>query len=471
MKKFFALFLTLSVLFLSYGGCASLPEVEPVVKDASVKTAVPSVSDGRGPLSLEESKAILEKLKQKTGNTDILQRHIAIEEAIVGSPLITGNKVTLLTDGPATYEAMFKAIKNAKDTVNLEMYILEDDNIGNMLADLLIDRQKHGVQVNVIYDGLGSVSTSGSFFDRLKQYGVNVLEFNPLNPLAAKNGWDVNQRDHRKILVIDGAIAFTGGINISEVYSSSPSGRHFHVKKKLDSPDKKNKHEVWRDTQVEIEGPAAAELQKLFMETWQKQKGDPLPARNYFPKLQEKGAQLIRVIGGTPDAELNRIYVTFISAITNAENSIHITMAYFAPDPKTIDVLKQAAHRGVDVKLILPGLSDVSLVQYAGRSHYDDLLSAGVKIYERKQALLHAKTAVIDGVWSTVGSSNLDWRSFLHNDEANAVILGNDFAQQMEAMFSSDLKQSSEISLEQWRKRPLGWRFREWMARIWEYWL
>lgn len=463
--------LFLFFLFLPYGGCASLPEVNSNVKNSVGQSNAPAMVGPRGPLSLEDSKAILEKLKQQNGDIDILQRHIAIEEAIVGSPLTLGNRVVLLNDGPATYDAMFKAVKNAKDHINLEMYIFEDDSVGKMLAELLVEKQKQGVQVNIIYDSLGSMSTPKSFFTDLKDLGVNTLEFNPLNPLTAKNGWDINQRDHRKILVIDGQIAFTGGINISEVYSSSPSGRRFRGSSGSEHLSKKDKKEVWRDTQVQIEGPAVSDFQKLFIETWEKQKGEPLKAKNYFPKVKEKGGHIVRVIGSTPDAPVSQIYVTFLSAINSAENYVYLTVAYFAPDPQMIDALKNAVMRGVDVRIILPSLTDVSMVQHAGRSHYTDLLAAGVKIYERKEAVLHAKTAVIDGVWSTVGSTNLDWRSFLHNDEINAVILGHDFAKQMETIFSRDLAKSAQITLQKWKKRPFSWRFKEWFSRRWEYWL
>jgi cardiolipin synthase len=209
----------------------------------------------------------------------------------------------------------------------------------------------------------------------------------------------------------------------------------------------------------------------LFLATWEKQKGEPLPQARYLPALPPRGKEVVRAIGSSPDDEISLIYVTLISAIRSAESSIYLTNAYFVPDPQFLQALKDAAQRGVDVKLILPSKTDSGLVFHAGRARYEELLEAGVKIYERQHNLLHTKAAVIDGVWSTIGSTNLDWRSFLHNDEANAAVIGAEFGAQMRAMFEADLAQSAEVTLERWRKRGLANRLKETASRIWEYWL
>jgi cardiolipin synthase len=213
------------------------------------------------------------------------------------------------------------------------------------------------------------------------------------------------------------------------------------------------------------------QLQRLFLETWAAQGGPPLAEREWFPAMKPQGPHPVRIVDSGPGDEVPAIYVALLSAMAASEKSIHVTMAYFVPDSQTIDALKSAAARGVDVTLVLPSYTDFWAVFHAGRSHYADLLQAGVKIYERQEALLHAKTIVIDGVWSTVGSSNLDWRSFLHNAELNAVILGRDFGQQMEAMFQDDLRGSIRIDLDTWQRRALDVRMKEWMGRAWEYWL
>lgn len=445
-------------------GCSSLPTIVP---DMARSNPRPQLSGAKGPLTAARSKEILDQLKSSRPDGNVLDRHLALEQAISDSPLSAGNKVVLLEDGPRTYEAMFAAINAARDHINLETYILEDDETGHRFADALIAKQRAGVQVNLIHDGVGTLGTKKEFFKRLTDAGIKVLEFNPVNPLEAKAGWDVNQRDHRKLLIADGRIAFLGGINISSVYSggsSSGAGSRGTGQK-----------QPWRDTDLQVEGPVVAEFQKLFIETWEKQqekqKGEPLAKRQYFPALQRQGEDVVHAIGSSPDEPFSVIYATLISAIDSAEREVLLTNAYFVPDPQLIASLKAAVARGVDVRLVLPGSSDAPLVFHAGRSYYDELLVAGIKIYERRHALLHAKTALVDGVWSTVGSTNLDWRSFLHNQELNAVVLGEGFGAQLHAAFERDLASSEQITLDKWRWRSIATRAKEAFARVWQYWL
>lgn len=437
--------------------CATLPDTQFLTKRYAVQEV--HFENAMGPLSNHQSAAILSKLKHTSGDLDILDKQITLEQQIVGRPLVTGNKVTLLQDGPATYQAMFAAIRNAKDNINMESYIIEDGKVGQQFADLLLERQAHGVQVNVIYDSVGAFGTDRAFFDRLMKAGVRVLEFNPVNPLWARKAWALNHRDHRKLLVVDGRTAFLGGINISSVYSR---GSFFSTRS--GKPDSKS---GWRDTDIEIDGPAVSEFQRLFIETWNKQHGGPLMPKDYFPIITPQGKDIVRAIGSSPDDPYNQMYLTLISAIDNAEKEIYITNAYFVPDPQLVKALGNAAARGVDVRLILPSHSDSSIVFYAGRSHYQELLEKGVRIYERRGALLHAKTILVDGVWSSVGSSNLDWRSALDNDEINAVILGREFGKQMQAAFTRDLAASDEITLEKWEHRSALLRMKEWWSRLW----
>jgi cardiolipin synthase A/B len=448
---------------VAISGCARLPDLNAVT--ATQDTAqTPTVAGARGLLSETQARAMLARAKDGKAGGDVLDRHVVLEEAIAGAPLSAGNDVTLLHDGPATYGAMFEAIGSARDHVNIELYIFEADEIGKRFADLLIRKRGEGVAVNVIYDSVGSIDTPPEFFRRLSAAGIQLLEFNPLNPLQLRKGWRINHRDHRKIVIVDGELAFTGGINISDVYSRGSSPGSARARRS-------GRPTGWRDTNVRIAGPAVAGLQELFLASWDKQKGEPLPPRNWFPQLKPQGKHLVRVIGSSPDDAAAATYLTLVSAIAHAERFVHLTMAYFVPDRQMLDVLMDAARRGVDVKLILPSHSDFWAVFHAGRSRYSELIEAGVSIHERQVALLHAKTAVIDGVWSTVGSSNMDWRSFLHNDEVNAVILGSDFAGEMEAMFRRDLANSVRIDSEQWARRGLGNRLKEQAARIWQYWL
>lgn len=446
-------------------GCSSLPRIVPDL-ERGARAPVP-LEGARGPLSAAESKAILDGLARRSPETDIFTRHLALEEAIVGSPLTTGNRVLLLQDGPATYQAMFAAIAAAKDHINLETYIFDDDEVGQRFAQALMARQAQGVQVNVLRDSAGTFRTPATFFAKLAASGIRVHEFNPINPLAARESWQWNQRGHRKLLIVDGRTAFLGGINISSVYSGGSFKRGSQSAPKTPVAD----NLAWRDTHLQLQGPVVAELQKLFIAAWEKQKGPTLASKNYFPPPQMAGQQVVRAIGSSPDEPFSLIYATLLSAIGSAETSVSITNAYFVPDPQLLAALEAAARRGVNVSLILPSQTDSWLVFHAGRRFYARLLRAGVKIHERRGVILHSKTALIDGVWATIGSTNLDWRSFLHNYELNAVVLGVDFGRQVQAMFDRDLAASDPILLEQWQQRSIDLRFKEQFARAWEYWL
>lgn len=438
-------------------GCATLPDTEFLTERYATQSA--RFESARGPVGARRGAAIVAELKRKSGDLDILDRQVALEQEIGGSSLMVGNKVVLLQDGPETYRAMLAAIGAAKDHVNLESYIFEDGEAGQRFADLLLERQAHGVQVNIIYDSVGAFATAPAFFERFRQAGIQVLEFNPLNPLAPGKAWAPNHRDHRKLLVVDGRTAFLGGINISGVYTTGSGIR------KRDA--RAGESEGWRDTDVRIEGPVVADYQRLFMATWEKQRGAKLARRDYFPALQPQGTELVRAIGSTPDDEYSLIYLTLVSAIASSEKQVQIVNAYFVPDPQLVRALLEAAARGVDVRIILPQHSDSGMAYHAGRSHFSELLAGGVKIHERRGALLHAKSAVIDGVWSCVGSSNLDWRSALDNDEVNAVIVGRDFARQMQAAFALDIAASEEIDLASWQRRALVLRVKELAAQLW----
>jgi len=461
--KSFFFFLLVSIFTLS-GGCAILPNVSETIDEAPTTGEPRQILSSKGLLSPKKSKAIMERLNRSVTPTDLLERYIAVIESVSESPLTKGNKVTLLIDGPATYAAMFKAVRDARYHINLETFTMEDiedDETGHKFADLLLQKQAEGVQVNLIYDSVGSYSTPSVFFQRMRDGGIRVVEFNPINPLKALGKWRLAKLDHRKILIVDGKIAITGGVNISQVYSSGPSARR----------EEKGAQMPWRDTDVHIEGPAVAEFQKLFLDTWQRQEGPKLSERNYFPNLKEEGNALVRVLGSSP-GEANRItFIMYVAAITFAENSLHMTNAYFVPDAQTAEAISDAAKRGVDVKIVLPGTTDSSLAQYAGEYYYTDLLKSGVKLYKRRNTLLHAKTLVIDGVWSTVGSTNMDFWSFSSNDEVNAVILSREFAIEMEKMFARDIAESDQIQWNEWEKRPLHLKIRGWFSHLFARWL
>ncbi|MGZ5920592.1 MAG: phospholipase D-like domain-containing protein [Rhizomicrobium sp.] len=441
-------------------GCAAVPKVD----DTPPGQGAPQIMGARGPLTAGQSRALLAKIAPEPGDAGILKRHIAIEEAVAETPLVSGNSTRLLVDGADTFAAMFAAIKNAKSTINLEYYIFEDvESDGEQLGDLLIAKQQQGVAVNILYDSYGSNATKPEVFRRLKDAGIQVVEFNPVNPL---NPITLNNRDHRKMLVADGARAIVGGINLSSTYQSSGPGKSGGVE------NKPGQH--WRDTDLQIDGPVVAQLQTLFLEHWSAQKGPPLDRDKYFPAVPTKGSEVVRIVGSTPDKEVPRYYVTLLSAIRNAEKNIWMSAAYFVPTDQEEEDLIGAAQRGVDVRLLLPSDSDSKMALAIGRSHYAYLLEAGVKIYEIQNEVLHSKTASIDGVWTAVGSSNFDPRSVVFNDEVDALVLGSVTAQEFQTMFDGDTAKATQIDFATWRRRPLQERFLEIFelsSFLWQNWL
>lgn len=441
--------------------CASVPHVDPNIGQPSVAAPKPEIIGARGPLTAQQSKALLERISTEPGDAGVLQRHLAIEEAVAESPLIAGNRTRILRDGPASFGAMFSAIQNATNHINLEYFIFEDvESDGVSLGDLLVAKRDAGVAVNVIYDSYGSGSTPTAFFDRLKHAGVNLVSFNPVNPLESKAPYSLNDRDHRKILIVDGSMAIVGGVNLSSAYQSNPIGKS--------GAPKGQEMDPWRDTDLLIEGPAVAQLQALFLDHWTKQKGPQLNDAVMFPPAVTKGTAVARVLGSTPGKEVPRYYVTLLSAIRNAEKSVMLSAAYFVPTDQEVEDLIAAARRGVDIRLLLPDKSDSDLSIAVGHSHYSALLRAGVKIYETHGIVLHSKTVVIDGVWSAIGSSNFDHRSVIFNDEVDVVVLGSDTANELEAMFGEDQRSATAIELKAWQNRPLSEKLKEMFAVIWQ---
>ena len=328
-----------------------------------------------------------------------------------------------------------------------------DAQAGGAFSALLLAARARGVEVNLIYDAWGTLNTPAAVFERLRQGGVRVLEYNPLLP-NSRVPVEPNKRDHRKLLCVDGRIAITGGVNISRVYENRPG--HYAA-----DPD----NAAWRDTDVRIEGPVVAQFEHYFMETWRDQHGPPLPPPPPTPGTL-RGPALVQAIDGAPDNGHPLIYRTLVAAIELSRRSVHLTTGFFAPTPDLARALEATARRGVDVQIVVPGRSDSDAALAAGRADYAELMRAGVRIHERLYRILHAKTAVIDGVWSAVGSSNLDWRSVVWNNEIDAVIIDPAFGAKMEAMFADDVAASRTIDPVAWRHRPLGERLHEWGASL-----
>lgn len=439
-------------------GCSSPPIHS---SDENGAGAPVRVETGKGPVSNPER--VVRRLARQ-GDSDLLAHHLTHVAGALREPLVLGNDAHLLVDGPQTHDAMFKAIDDATRRIHMETYIVESGEIGARLAELLGRKRAQGVEVRVMYDSVGSLATEPGYFERLTSAGVAVCEFNPVDLVLLEDDSELglNNRNHRKILVVDGRVGFTGGINISRVYRAGSFGSG----REIASGD-----EGWRDTHVMVRGPVVAQLDELFARTWREQScPDPIE-RPLIAKPGPAGGMAMRVVAADPTSQRSELYVALLSALDHAQVRAWLTYGYFVPDERTLRTLTDAARRGVDVRLVLPGFSDFWVPLYAGRSHYGELLDAGVRVFERRDALLHAKTAVIDGVWSSVGSTNLDWRSFVHNFEADVLVLDGKFAGEMEALFRRDEGTSHEVTLDEWKNRGLKNRLLEWFARLWEYWL
>lgn len=422
------------------------------------------IESADGMVSRAESVRVTRKLAA-TGDTTLLDYHLAAMRDIGAPPLITGNDVKLLIDGPSTYDAMFAAIDKARHYVLVESFIFEEAAAGDRkLSALLEAAAKRGVYVAVLYDAVGSMTTDEAFLGGLEDAGIALCAFNPLNPLDERFS-GVNHRDHRKIVVVDGEIAFAGGVNFSQAYHiASKQARRRGLSKQ------NALHQGWRDTHVAIQGTAARTLDELFRTTWHDAECKAAAAPDLAPAV-EAGSLIVQIVASTPDDETNDIYATLLSVLKYAQRSVDVTMAYFVPDDTLEQAFKDAAKRGVAVRIILPSYSDFSGVFYAGRAHYDELLESGVKLYELENAFLHSKSIVVDGVWSSIGSTNFDWRSFVHNNEISVCVIGEDFAAQMARMFDTDLGDSKEITLATWKKRGFKERFKEVMWLPIQYWL
>lgn len=437
-------------------GCVEAPVFDERLVTTHSASEI-EIMGARGPLSKKQSKAVLDRLAAQAHDAGALERHLAVEQAVAESPLYAGNAVRILRDGDQTFPAMFAAIHGAKHYLYLEYYIFEDVSCnGEQLSDVLLSKAREGVQIQIIYDGIGSITTSADFFAKLQAAGIQVVQFNPPNPLRSGGHFSLNDRDHRKMLIADGALVIVGGVNLSSTYQSAPGASVMPG-----APD------VWHDTDLEISGPVVVQLETLFQEHWREQGGPPTTPPD-APAAGADGSEVVRIIGSAPRRLKSRYYVTVLSAIRNAENNIWMTQAYFAPTHREKEDLIRAARRGVDVRLLLPSHSDSSPAIYVQHSHYEALLRSGVKIYERNDGILHSKTMVVDGVWSITGSSNFDYRSVLFNDEVDAVVIGKNTGEQLSTLFATDLQHAAAIDLESWRKRSVFTRLREQFWRLWE---
>ena len=437
--------------------CASNPRVQPTEQ-------APPILARQRILSEDEGDPLLKSALAEFKRDAAVRELVTAVRQYSSMPLTAGNRVGALIDGPQTYAAIESDLRAARHHIHLETFIFGADDIGRRFGELLAGKRKEGVEVRVLYDSIGSMDTPKDFFEQMRQQGIEVREFRPMNPVKNPRIWDINNRDHRKIIVVDGKVGFTGGINIDNTYSSPSSSR---------PGPKRGVEDGWRDTHMRIQGPAVKQLQTLFLQSWA-EAGEPLQAKDgdrYLPPVQSAGDKLITIVGNDSESDDRSLYGTYLAAFKHSNRRLWITHAYFAPNPELLDVMAAAARRGVDVRLIVPAFTDSSLVLNATQATFTPLLEAGVKIYELKDALLHAKSVVIDGTVSIVGSANLDMRSFLHNDEVNAIVIDREFGRRMEEVFERDQRGSRPVTLERWQKRSLWQRFKEFGVKLFGYWL
>ncbi len=367
--------------------------------------------------------------------------------ALTGTALTDGNRIDVLKNGDQIFPAMLTAIRGAQKTINLEFYIYWDGEIGRTFTEALAERARAGVAIKVILDAVGSSQMSAALIDFMARNGIDLEWYHPLRWYTISR---FNHRTHRKILIVDGCIGFSGGVGIADEWLGNAESK-----------------EHWRETVMRVEGPVVTQMQFAFMDNWIKSRGELLTGLNYFPTSERAGKHLAQVIKSSPSEGSSSVKLMYIVSIVSATKSIYISNAYFVPDPDTVRALEGAVRRGVDVRVIVPGEHvDVPIVREASRWHYELLLGRGIRIFEYRPTMMHAKTMVVDGIWSTVGSSNFDDRSFRLNDEVNINVYDEEIAQQMEAMFMDDLKQSTEITPRLWLRRPRWSKIKEALADV-----
>jgi len=367
--------------------------------------------------------------------------------ALLNNPVYRGGEVTLLQNGDAFYPAMLEAIRSATDNITFEVYIFEPDEIGRQFMDALIDRVRAGVEVRLLVDWFGSLKLRQRHRDELTRAGAQVQVF---RPFSLRNLVRIYRRTHRRAIVIDGRVAFTGGAAISKKWAG----------------DVRNPHE-WRDSMTRITGPLVGGIQSAFAVNWVYCTGEVLTASRFLPPLAPgTGPRSVSVVSSPSDAA-QPIRVLFWLSFAHARRRLWICNSYFIPDPRLRKAVVDRARQGVDVRILVPGNhTDAIPVQFAGRSYYEELLAAGVRIFEFLPAMMHAKTVVVDDAWSVIGSANLDERSMELNEENIVGIADGPFAQAVADGLERDFARSREVMLEQWRRRPVWQRGLEAMAKV-----
>ncbi len=362
---------------------------------------------------------------------------------LLGPSIASGNHVTTLLNGDQIFPAMLVAIRGAKESITFETYIYWSGTIGKEFADALSERVRAGVKVHVLVDWVGSIKMDQELLNSMRDAGVELCQYHPLHWYNLAR---LNNRTHRKLLIVDGKFGFTGGVGIADNWLG-------HAQ---DS-------EHWRDTHFRLEGPAVAQMQSAFMDNWMKTTGEVLHGNEYFPALEEKGEMRAQVFKSSPGEGSESVRLMYLLSVASARKNIYIANAYFVPDDLSLETLVKALQRGVNITILMPGgKTDADVVRGASRARWGDLLQAGAKIYEYQPTMYHCKVMIVDDTWVSVGSTNFDSRSFRLNDEANLNIYNRDFALEQIEIFESDLKKSTQITYADWKNRP-------WQEKVYEH--
>jgi len=357
--------------------------------------------------------------------------------ALLGPPLVDGNRVDTLLNGRQIFPAMLDAIRGAKKSVTFETYIYWSGKVGKRFADALAAKARQGVHVHVLLDWVGSNRIDTSFLDTMSEAGVEIEKYHPPRWYTLDK---LNNRTHRKLLVVDGRVGFTGGVGIADEWDGNAED--------IDH---------WRDTHFRIEGPTVLQMQAAFVDNWVKVTGTVLDGSDYFPEIGSTGSELAQVFKSSREGGSESMHLMYLLSSVAATRSIDLSMAYFVPDDLTENALIEALKREVKIRMILPGpITDTEVLRKASHEKWGRLLQAGAEIYEYQPTMFHCKVLVVDGIWSSVGSTNFDNRSFRLNDEANLNVYSREFAERQIAVFNDDLKRSRRISYAEWQRRP--WR-------------
>jgi len=366
---------------------------------------------------------------------------------LLGPALLEGNRVETLVNGDQIFGAMLKDIRAASKTITFETYIYWSGKIGKAFAEALAERARSGVKVHVLLDWVGSQKMDEESLTGMRNAGVEVERYHPVRWYTLSK---LNNRTHRKLLVVDGKFGFTGGVGIADKWTGNAQ-----------DPDH------WRDTHFRIEGPAVAQMQSTFMDNWTKVTGKVLHTADYFPVAKPAGPQLAQVFQSSIEGGAESMHLMYLLSIAAASKTIHLSMAYLAPDDVALETLIAALRRGVRIQILMPGPhTDAEIVQKASRAKWGELLSNGAEIHLYQPTMFHCKVLVVDGLWTSVGSTNFDNRSFRLNDEANLNIYDADVAAQQIALFNEDLRKSRRVTYEEWQARPWSEKLLEHAAAL-----